>query len=254
MLTNGDNVCSSFGADQGLLITVERGHIGNCQLFGRRRGRCRIQNSCLTVGKNEDTVSSGFRPSKETFFFFLTRTIFFLKIQVERRLEERKFQGIIPSLVKIGREEGLKGYFKGNGTNLARIVPYEALKFAAYEECKKVARRCVLCVCCVCCVCCVVRVCCVYCVCVLYVCMCVCCVYCVCTVCTVCTVCVLYVCMCVCCMCVLCVCFVCVCFVCVCVWSQCVWNMCEVCFIWNVSVVCFFSTLYQWQLPMETKM
>ena len=33
----------------------------------------------------------------------------------------------------------MRGYFKGNGTNLARIVPYEALKFAAYEECKKVA-------------------------------------------------------------------------------------------------------------------
>ena len=42
--------------------------------------------------------------------------------------------------MKIGREEGVRGYFKGNGTNLARIVPYEALKFAAYEECKKVAR------------------------------------------------------------------------------------------------------------------
>lgn len=67
----------------------------------------------------------------------LERMKILFQIQVERRVEERKFRGIIPSLVKIGREEGVRGYFKGNGTNLARIVPYEALKFAAYEECKK---------------------------------------------------------------------------------------------------------------------
>jgi len=51
----------------------------------------------------------------------------------------QKFQGIIPTLVKIGKEEGFRGYFKGNGTNVARIIPYVAVQFAAYEEFKKVS-------------------------------------------------------------------------------------------------------------------
>lgn len=53
--------------------------------------------------------------------------------------EHRKFQGIVPSLIKIWREEGFRGYFKGNGTNVVRIVPYVAVQFAAYEEFKKVS-------------------------------------------------------------------------------------------------------------------
>ena len=40
--------------------------------------------------------------------------------------------------MSIGREEGLRGYFKGNGTNVVRIIPYVAVQFAAYEEFKKV--------------------------------------------------------------------------------------------------------------------
>jgi hypothetical protein len=30
------------------------------------------------------------------------------------------------------------GYFKGNGTNVIRIVPYSAVQFASYEQYKKV--------------------------------------------------------------------------------------------------------------------
>ena len=51
---------------------------------------------------------------------------------------ERKFQGMASTLRLIWREEGVKGYFKGNGTNVMRIVPYVAVQFAAYEEYKKV--------------------------------------------------------------------------------------------------------------------
>ena len=53
---------------------------------------------------------------------------------------DRKFQGILSTLRLIGREEGMKGYFKGNGTNVIRIVPYVAVQFAAYEEYKKVSK------------------------------------------------------------------------------------------------------------------
>lgn len=47
-----------------------------------------------------------------------------------------KYKGIIPSLRMIWVEEGLLGYFKGNGTNVVRIFPYSAVQFAAFEQCK----------------------------------------------------------------------------------------------------------------------
>ena len=59
-------------------------------------------------------------------------------VKVETVKGERKFQGIGSSLLLIGREEGVRGYFKGNGTNVMRIVPYVAVQFASYEEYKKV--------------------------------------------------------------------------------------------------------------------
>ena len=71
----------------------------------------------------------------------LERMKILYQLQVETVKQERKFQGIFASLVKIGREEGVRGYFKGNGTNVVRIIPYVAVQFAAYEEYKKV-RRC----------------------------------------------------------------------------------------------------------------
>jgi solute carrier family 25 phosphate transporter 23/24/25/41 len=59
-------------------------------------------------------------------------------VQTEKSKSQRKFQGILSSLAKIWREEGMRGYFKGNGTNVVRIVPYVAVQFASYEEYKKV--------------------------------------------------------------------------------------------------------------------
>ena len=48
-----------------------------------------------------------------------------------------KYNGIIRSLIRIGREEGLIGYFKGNGSNVVRIVPYTAAQFVSYEKYKE---------------------------------------------------------------------------------------------------------------------
>jgi hypothetical protein len=36
--------------------------------------------------------------------------------------------GIWASLVKIGRTEGVLGYWKGNGANCARVIPYAAVQ------------------------------------------------------------------------------------------------------------------------------
>jgi solute carrier family 25 phosphate transporter 23/24/25/41 len=36
------------------------------------------------------------------------------------------------------REEGFKGYMRGNAINCLRIVPYSAVQFTTYEQLKKV--------------------------------------------------------------------------------------------------------------------
>lgn len=45
------------------------------------------------------------------------------------------------ALVKIGREEGLRGFLRGNGTNCIRIIPYSAVQFGSYNLYKKVGSR-----------------------------------------------------------------------------------------------------------------
>ena len=40
--------------------------------------------------------------------------------------------------MRIWREEGFKGYMRGNGINCLRIVPYSAVQFTTYEQLKKV--------------------------------------------------------------------------------------------------------------------
>lgn len=42
------------------------------------------------------------------------------------------YQGVIPALAKMWREEGWRGYMRGNGTNCIRIVPYSAVQFSSY--------------------------------------------------------------------------------------------------------------------------
>lgn len=45
---------------------------------------------------------------------------------------------MLQSLDKIAREEGLKGYYKGNGTNCVRIFPTSAFQFYSFETYKQV--------------------------------------------------------------------------------------------------------------------
>ncbi|TVU20111.1 hypothetical protein EJB05_36304 [Eragrostis curvula] len=45
-----------------------------------------------------------------------------------------KYNGTVQGLQYIWRTEGLRGLFKGNGTNCARIVPNSAVKFFSYEQ------------------------------------------------------------------------------------------------------------------------
>ncbi|KAF0852359.1 mitochondrial solute carrier family 25 (mitochondrial phosphate transporter) member 23/24/25/41 [Andalucia godoyi] len=58
-------------------------------------------------------------------------------VNVASNLQKRpQFQGIIPSLIAIGKQEGWRGYFKGNGVNVVRIIPYSSVQFFMYEEAK----------------------------------------------------------------------------------------------------------------------
>lgn len=41
-------------------------------------------------------------------------------------------------LIKMWKEEGWKGFMRGNGTNCIRIVPYSAVQFGSYNFYKKV--------------------------------------------------------------------------------------------------------------------
>ncbi|XP_060206887.1 mitochondrial adenine nucleotide transporter ADNT1-like isoform X1 [Lycium barbarum] len=57
----------------------------------------------------------------------------FVEVQVQNA-HSIKYNGTVQGLKYIWRNEGLRGLFKGNGTNCARIVPNSAVKFFSYEE------------------------------------------------------------------------------------------------------------------------
>jgi solute carrier family 25 phosphate transporter 23/24/25/41 len=46
------------------------------------------------------------------------------------------YTGVWSTLNRIWKEEGFKGFMRGNGTNVIRMIPYSASQFAAYEQFK----------------------------------------------------------------------------------------------------------------------
>ncbi|KAJ6968885.1 hypothetical protein NC653_036760 [Populus alba x Populus x berolinensis] len=48
----------------------------------------------------------------------------------------KKAIGFIEAIVMIGKEEGIKGYWKGNLPQVIRIIPYSAVQLFAYETYK----------------------------------------------------------------------------------------------------------------------
>ncbi len=49
-----------------------------------------------------------------------------------------QYGGVWSALVAMGRNEGWRGYFKGNGVNILRIMPSSAARYYAYEALKRV--------------------------------------------------------------------------------------------------------------------
>ncbi|XP_058106994.1 thylakoid ADP,ATP carrier protein, chloroplastic-like isoform X2 [Magnolia sinica] len=52
----------------------------------------------------------------------------------------KKGIGFIEAITLIGKEEGIKGYWKGNLPQVIRIIPYSAVQLFAYESYKKLFR------------------------------------------------------------------------------------------------------------------
>ncbi len=48
------------------------------------------------------------------------------------------YTGVWSTLTRIYNEEGFKGFMRGNGTNVIRMIPYSASQFAAYEQFKSI--------------------------------------------------------------------------------------------------------------------
>ncbi|KAG5735491.1 hypothetical protein E4T56_gene11140 [Termitomyces sp. T112] len=61
--------------------------------------------------------------------------------QVQPRTSDGQYKGVWRSLVRMWREEGFKGFMRGNGINCLRIVPYSAVQFTTYEQLKKFFTR-----------------------------------------------------------------------------------------------------------------
>jgi solute carrier family 25 folate transporter 32 len=51
------------------------------------------------------------------------------------------YRGLLDAFARIGREEGIKGYYKGFGPSLVLQTAHGAIQFAAYEELKHLASR-----------------------------------------------------------------------------------------------------------------
>ncbi|EJD52615.1 mitochondrial carrier [Auricularia subglabra TFB-10046 SS5] len=61
--------------------------------------------------------------------------------QVQPPGSDKQYKGVWRSLVRIWREEGFKGFMRGNGINCVRIIPYSAVQFTTYEQLKKFFQR-----------------------------------------------------------------------------------------------------------------
>ncbi|KAG6841031.1 hypothetical protein C0991_002493 [Blastosporella zonata] len=61
--------------------------------------------------------------------------------QVQPRTSDGQYKGVWRSLARMWKEEGFRGFMRGNGINCLRIVPYSAVQFTTYEQLKKFFTR-----------------------------------------------------------------------------------------------------------------
>jgi solute carrier family 25 phosphate transporter 23/24/25/41 len=64
-----------------------------------------------------------------------------LKVLKQVQSHNSKYDGVGRALVRMYREEGWRAYWKGNGTNVARIAPFSAIQFVSFDFYKGVSER-----------------------------------------------------------------------------------------------------------------
>ena len=62
-------------------------------------------------------------------------------LQLQGLEAHKAYQGMFATIWKMYKEEGWRGWFRGNTLNCIRIVPYSAVQFAVFEKCKELLVR-----------------------------------------------------------------------------------------------------------------
>lgn len=57
-------------------------------------------------------------------------------LQLQGPEARQAYKGMFPTIWKMYKDEGWRGWFRGNTLNCVRIFPYSAVQFAVFEECK----------------------------------------------------------------------------------------------------------------------
>lgn len=52
---------------------------------------------------------------------------------------DKQYKGIIDCLIRIPQQQGILGYWRGNGINVVRMIPNSAIKFTTYDYYKSLA-------------------------------------------------------------------------------------------------------------------
>lgn len=58
-------------------------------------------------------------------------------LQLQGPEAQKAYRGMFPTIWKMYKDEGWRGWFRGNTLNCIRIVPYSAVQFAVFEKCKQ---------------------------------------------------------------------------------------------------------------------
>lgn len=62
-------------------------------------------------------------------------------LQLQGPEAHKAYRGMFPTIWKMYKDEGWRGWFRGNTLNCIRIVPYSAVQFGAFEETKVLLRK-----------------------------------------------------------------------------------------------------------------
>jgi len=85
-------------------------------------------------------VASGFMAGSvsKTLVAPLERVKLLLQNQALIHADKARYKGIFDALVRVASEQGFFAFWRGNGTNILRIIPNSAIRFSSYEYFNKI--------------------------------------------------------------------------------------------------------------------